>query len=42
MFTGEPLWVIAIGNPSKDDTLRPHVKYIGNMHGNEVGTFSIQ
>jgi len=36
-FTDRDLWVLAIGrNPQDHVTLRPHVKYIGNMHGNEV------
>ncbi|WAR19498.1 CBPM-like protein [Mya arenaria] len=33
---GKPLWVLAIGNSTESTDLRPHVKYIGNMHGNEV------
>lgn len=36
LFTGEDLWVLAIGKSGNDDGLRPHVKYVGNMHGNEV------
>ena len=31
------LWVLAIGkNPSVHVSLRPNMKYVGNMHGNEV------
>ncbi|XP_060586207.1 carboxypeptidase D-like [Ruditapes philippinarum] len=34
---GRELWVLAIGyNMSGNMELRPSVKYIGNMHGNEV------
>ncbi|XP_045164461.2 carboxypeptidase D-like [Mercenaria mercenaria] len=34
---GEDLWVLAIGkNVHNHVSLQPHVKYIGNMHGNEV------
>ncbi|KAL4223338.1 Syntaxin-binding protein 5 [Mactra antiquata] len=34
---GRNLWAIAIaGNVNANITLRPHVKYVGNMHGNEV------
>ncbi|XP_052212770.1 carboxypeptidase D-like isoform X2 [Dreissena polymorpha] len=33
---GEDLWVLAIGSMFSNIDLRPHVKYIGNMHGNEV------
>ncbi|KAH3826655.1 hypothetical protein DPMN_128632 [Dreissena polymorpha] len=33
---GEDLWVLAIGSSFSNIDLRPHVKYIGNMHGNEV------
>ncbi|XP_041347902.1 carboxypeptidase M-like [Gigantopelta aegis] len=34
---GANLWVIVIGENASDHvTLRPHVKYIANMHGNEV------
>ncbi|OWF40275.1 carboxypeptidase M-like [Mizuhopecten yessoensis] len=33
---GRDLWVLAIGkSPKSHVTLRPHVKYVGNMHGNE-------
>nr|KAG5686430.1 hypothetical protein BaRGS_017698 [Batillaria attramentaria] len=34
---GVDLWVIAIGESPRDHvTLRPNIKYVGNMHGNEV------
>ncbi|XP_060559803.1 carboxypeptidase M-like isoform X1 [Ruditapes philippinarum] len=34
---GADLWVLAIGkNLSNNVQLQPHVKYVGNMHGNEV------
>ncbi|XP_033748148.1 carboxypeptidase M-like [Pecten maximus] len=33
---GRDLWVLAVGkNPKSHVTLRPNVKYVGNMHGNE-------
>ncbi|KAK7501785.1 hypothetical protein BaRGS_00006871 [Batillaria attramentaria] len=36
-INGVDLWVIAIGESPRDHvTLRPNVKYVGNMHGNEV------
>lgn len=33
--------VIALSahDPDRHITLRPEVKYVGNMHGNEVGTY---
>ncbi|KAL4238160.1 hypothetical protein ACF0H5_002871 [Mactra antiquata] len=34
---GRSLWVLAIGgHVNTEKELQPHVKYIGNMHGNEV------
>lgn len=34
---GREMWAIAIGkNPRKHVSLRPDVKYVGNMHGNEI------
>ena len=37
---GTDLWVMAIGENASDHVrLRPHVKYIANMHGNEVGVY---
>ncbi|KAL3857080.1 hypothetical protein ACJMK2_011776 [Sinanodonta woodiana] len=34
---GVDLWVLAIGRNIKNHVpLRPHVKYVGNMHGNEA------
>ncbi|XP_064612625.1 carboxypeptidase D-like [Liolophura sinensis] len=34
---GRELWVMAVGQaPQSYVTLRPHLKYIGNIHGNEV------
>ena len=34
---GEDLWVLAVGNMAREHVpLRPLVKYVGNMHGNEV------
>ena len=37
LLKGEELWVLVIGKiTGEDEPLRPHVKYVGNMHGNEV------
>ena len=37
IFIGRDLWVIVIGSsPHSHITLQPDVKYVGNMHGNEV------
>lgn len=34
---GKDLWVLAIGeSPTEHTLLRPEVKYVGNIHGNEV------
>lgn len=34
---GQDLWVLAVGKITEEyEPLRPNVKYIGNMHGNEV------
>ena len=39
-FTGRELWVLALGpNADRHVHLRPEVKYVGNMHGNEVTLF---
>ena len=37
------LWVMAIAgrNPDQHVTLRPEVKYVGNMHGDEVLLFIV-
>ena len=36
-FSGEELWVLVIGRiTDENEPLRPHVKYVGNMHGDEV------
>ena len=37
--SGRELWVLALGpNANRHVHLRPEVKYVGNMHGNEVST----
>ena len=37
--SGRDLWVLALGpNADRHVHLRPEVKYVGNMHGNEVGS----
>ena len=36
--SGLELWVLAISSkPTEHQLLQPEVKYVGNMHGNEVG-----
>ena len=41
-FSGRSLWVLAIASSPQDHvTLRPNVKYVGNMHGDEVGPLSL-
>lgn len=38
-FLGRDLWVLLISkNPETEVLLKPNVKYIANMHGNEVGS----
>ncbi|UYV76104.1 CPM [Cordylochernes scorpioides] len=40
-MTGRELWTLKIAaNPDGDHLLKPQVKYIGNMHGNEGGLYS--
>lgn len=35
--TGRPLWVLLVTkNPDQDILLKPNVKYVANMHGNEA------
>ena len=38
MCTGRDLWVLALAAsaPDRHVLLRPEVKYVGNIHGNEV------
>ena len=37
LILGADLWVLVIGEGAKNHvTLRPDVKYVANMHGNEV------
>ena len=37
-FVGEELLVLVVGKiTGENEPLRPNVKYVGNMHGNEVG-----
>ena len=38
LFLGRSLWAIALSSyaPKEHVLLRPEMKYIGNMHGNEV------
>ena len=37
LHAGRNLWVLALGpNADRHVHLRPEVKYVGNMHGNEV------
>jgi len=37
LLLGRDLWVLAIGrSPHSHVALRPNVKYIGTIHGNEV------
>lgn len=38
IYLGKSLWAMAVSaySPNEHILLRPEVKYIGNMHGNEV------
>lgn len=39
-YTGRELWVLLISkNPETEVLLKPNVKYIANMHGNEVSLY---
>ena len=38
-IAGRELWVLAVGeSPDRHVLLRPEVKYVANIHGNEVST----
>jgi len=37
LLLGQDLWVLALGHSPRDHvSLRPNVKYVGTIHGNEV------
>jgi len=37
LLSGQDLWVLSVGHsPRQHVHLRPNVKYIGTIHGNEV------
>ncbi len=37
---GRDLWVLVLAkNPHEEPLLKPNVKYIANMHGNEVNYY---
>lgn len=41
LATGRELWVLLISkNPDQEVLLKPNVKYIANMHGNEASVIA--